>query len=339
MRMPYHVMAGAIILLAGSAVAETQKAYFAPHEGVPTSSERLRMTDARKANVVRVAPNVRGGGPTFNVVFDDVVNNTNVGFDDPTFGAARQATVLATMTYLSGVLADTGTCDIIFENSQTDGSGFLAAAGTSYFLVAGFAPGFAFEHITTGTDPDGGDADIGVTFDFGYTWNSELDAPTGGEFDLFSTTLHEVTHGLGIASLANSDGSSAFSPTPVFTTWDGLLQDASNVDVWNDGTFAYQLAANGLFSGDGTVKFSGPLATAELGSPAFINTPVTFAPGSSVSHWQTSLDGGNSVMQFSTPPATQRRAYRDFELQALADLGYTLVTTPPASVGNFELYH
>jgi hypothetical protein len=183
-----------------------------------------------------------------------------------------------------------------------------------------------------------------VQFDFGYTWNNDLGAVAPGEFDLFSTLLHEVTHGLGIASLTTSGGGEQIAGTR--TTYDDLLfQISGNTKVWGAAPSMTFQAAN-LTGGLNSMEFRGTASQADYsGGTIFprVNTPGTFVSGSSVSHWQSppSLDPGSptpeaTVMQFSTPPNTERREYVAFELGALEDIGYTIKAT---NTRDWLLYH
>ncbi|MBI1291635.1 hypothetical protein GC173_10395 [bacterium] len=274
------------------------------------------------------------GGPTFNITYDD---GAGVGFNDATHGANRKAVVDAVLTYIGERLDHTGTCDVVFETSQSDGTGFLASAGTLYFVGENdYAGGFAFDHLTTGTDPDGGSADIYCTVDFGYTWNNDTGPVGPGEFDLYSTLLHEMTHGLGIASLTNSDGTSQIAGTR--TSYDNLLfQISGDVKVWAAGPGSMNFQASSLNGGTNTVEFRGAQSIADYaGGATFprVDTPAVFAAGSSVSHFQSpnSITSGSptpeaTVMQRSTPPNTERREFVAFELGALEDLGYTIKNT------------
>ncbi|RMF41062.1 MAG: hypothetical protein D6753_10400, partial [Planctomycetota bacterium] len=118
-------------------------------------------------------------GITFNVTFDDVTSNTGVGFDDPTDGATRRNTFSAVLGYIDSVLDHNGTLDIRVRASETDGGGFLAAAGPFFSTATGFQNGSAFTHITTGVDPFASVADMEATFDFGFGWNNGLGDPSG----------------------------------------------------------------------------------------------------------------------------------------------------------------
>ena len=144
---------------------------------------------------------------TWNVTYNDVVNSTNVGFDDPILGATRRATFEAVLDYVGSVLNAGGNVDFVVRNSKTDGGDFLAQAATYRFKSpARYDSGFLFQHATTGNDPDGTLEDAYATFDFGHPWNSDTGSVGANEYDLFSVTLHEIMHALGFDSEVKSDG-------------------------------------------------------------------------------------------------------------------------------------
>ena len=263
-------------------------------------------------------------GIIFNVTFEDVVNTTGVGFDHGTLGESRRNTFNAALTYIDTVLDHSGTADIVVEDSQTDGSGFLAAAGPYLSTTPnGFQNGYMFEHVTTGTDPSAGSPDASVTFDFGYTWNSETDAPGGSEFDLMTVSLHEVTHSLGFLSLVGADGKSRLTSSDpgVFSVYDSFLENGDGTALFGAGGDYLGTTAD-LTSGD--VWFDGPNATAANGgTPVKIYAPGTFATGSSISHVDHAQIS-TAVMQYAIGPGTQRRTYTAPELGILNDIGYTL---------------
>src|SRR5690606_36647114 len=129
-----------------------------------------------------------------------------------TVGALRRRTVCEVLSYIGSIIDVKGSPDVIIRASQTDGSGFLAAAWPFFSgAVGGFASGTFYDHITTGTDPTPapGSYDAMVTFDFEFSYNDDWYAPPGNSIDLFSVMLHEITHALGVFSLIRPDGSSA----------------------------------------------------------------------------------------------------------------------------------
>ena len=260
---------------------------------------------------------------TYNPIYLDVVNATGIGFDDPVDGATRRATVSAVFAYIDTIIDESGTLDIEFQESQTDGSGSLASAGPFVHLSpTGFHGGFAFDHLTTGVDPSPA-PDALATVDFGYTWNSGLGAPSAGEFDLFSVLLHEITHGLGILSFVEGDGTSAIANTAnegVYTLFDDFLETSGGKDLLLSAG-KRNLSASDVTSND--VVFAGPISTTVLGSVPPIYSPSPYDPGSSIGHFDFSASP-TAVMTPAISSGTEKRTYDDFEIGALADIGYTL---------------
>lgn len=283
---------------------------------------------------------------SWNITYDDVVNNTGVGFDDATFGAARQATFNSVFAYINTVVDESGTVDFTVNNSQTDGTGSLASAGTLYFTGPnGFSNGLLFDHATTGVDPTGAVNDGSATFDFGYNWNSETDAVGATEFDLFTVALHELTHAMGFSSLVSPAGVSEISggDPGVFSVFDSFLELGDGTDLFSaGGNFegdAADLVSNDVFfSGANTVAANG-------GAPVQIYAPSIFNDGSSISHFNQDFIspsvGGvvtgtffpNTVMSPAVAAGVQKRAYTALDLAVLQDIGWTVSAVPePSSV-------
>ena len=264
---------------------------------------------------------VFAGVINWNVTFGDVTSSTGVGFDDPTLGAARRQIFQDTLDYIDSVLDETGTVDLLVNASQTDGTGFLASAGPYFFSSpAGFYNGFVYDHVRTGSDPTPLVADATLTFDFGYNWNSDLGTPTGGEYDLFTVVLHEMTHTLGYLTALASNGNSVLSGgnPGVYSVFDSLLARGDGTSLFSAGGTFTGTAAD-LVSED--VFFTGTNASLAYGGPVPIYAPSTFAAGSSIGH----LDNGiTSVMNYSVAPGTTQRTYEAVDLGILADIGWNL---------------
>ncbi|MFK8111691.1 MAG: PEP-CTERM sorting domain-containing protein [Rubripirellula sp.] len=287
---------------------------------------------------------------SWNITFEDVVNNTGVGFDDATFGASRQSTFNSVLNYINSAIDANGNVDFTVNNSQTDGGGSLASAGTLYFTGPnGFSNGLLFQHATTGVDPFGGANDGSATFDFGYNWNSELDAPTPTEFDLFTVSLHEVTHAMGFASLVNADGNSEIDMPGgnpggnpgVFSVFDTFLELGDGTDLFSAGG-SYDGTAADLISDD--VFFSGANAVAANGgAPVKMYAPTTFNDGSSISHFNQNFIiptvGGavtgpffpGTIMSPAVAMGVEKRAYTALDLGVLQDIGWTVSAVPEPS--------
>src|SRR5690606_37424583 len=138
------------------------------------------------------------------------------------------------------------------------GSGSLASAGSSYAIFSGqtgFVDPLVMTRANGGSDPFPEAPDGFATFDFGnfilggnvYAWNSELDAPTSSEFDLYSVALHELTHALGFASVIRVDGTSALGSN-LYSTFDSFLRDSFGAPL---------IDAAGNFIADSSVLTSG----------------------------------------------------------------------------------
>jgi Fibronectin type III domain len=276
---------------------------------------------------------------TFDITYNDVVNNTNIGFDDPALGATRQATVNAVLAYIDSVIDESGTVQILFQNSLNTGTGALASAGAYYWVTNGFQGGFAYDHITTGIDPSGSVPDINATVNFGYTWNSDTGSPGGGETDLYSVLLHEITHGLGIATLVlDSGGASQNTPIDTYTNWDDWLYDGANKVFLESGGIPYfnvsaSLTGNSL-TFEGTNGVSGYGNQGGSGSPP-VYSPAIFASGSSVSHFDYSVTG-DSIMVPGIASGVEKRTYMDVDLGALEDIGYTVISAPSTFAGDYR---
>ena len=263
-------------------------------------------------------------GITWNVTFNDVFYGTNVGFDDPALGGTRQATFMSVFSYINTVVYEAGTVDLLVNTSQTDGGGSLASC-VPYFpsSPAGFANGYVFDHAT-GVGPWGSGVDATATFDFGYTWNADLGVPTSSEYDLFSISLHEVTHALGFLSRVQHTGLDAAGHDPgVFTVYNSFLEMGDGRDLFGPGGDFRGTPAD-LTSND--VWFNGLQArAANGGSRVQVYAPASWRPGSSIGHIQ-----GNSsyVMQYLIGSGTMRRSYTAAEIGILGDIGWTLVPEP-----------
>lgn len=264
---------------------------------------------------------------TWNITYSDQANSTGNGFDHAGLGSDRRSTFSQVLNYINTVIDANGVVDLTINNSQTDGGGFLASAGSLYFTGPnGFSNGIVFEHATTGIDPLASNTDGSATFDFGYNWNSQTDATAVGEFDLFTVALHEVTHALGFASLVSSTGVSEISggDPGVFSVFDSFLELGDGTDLFMpNGDFAgtaADLSSDDLF-------FNGAAAVAANGgAPVKIFAPGTFQDGSSLSHLDTATFP-SSVMTPAISSGVQKRTYSAIDRAVLSDIGYTLKAT------------
>jgi len=274
-------------------------------------------------------PRIASAELMVNLIFDDVVNNTNVGFDDPSQGQARRDTLGSVMTYVSQQLSSSysATIDIQIQESQVDGNGFLASASPFYFTGPdGFYNGFVYDHANTGSDPSGSVPDATARFDFGYDWHTG-NAPTpSNQFDLFSTALHELTHAMGFTAQVGETGESRVgnSGNPgVFGVFATFLELGDGTDLFDQTTGTFLGTPSDLVSDD--VFFNGPNAVAANGGdPVKIYAPDPFRTGSSISHFDPIFT--DVVMNPSSGQGDMSREWTALDRGVLADIGWVFET-------------
>ncbi len=266
--------------------------------------------------------------PAFQVTYQDVEDGSGIGFDDPTQGANRRARVDDALTYIAGVLGGgLGAPRVLFESSINDpGDNVLAYCGTSYRTSPpGFQGGLMYEYITTGIDPTSQPHGV-ATVNFGHNWYAGTGSPGPFQYDLMSVMIHEVTHALGFASLVvNNTGASGIGAR-IYSIFDSFLVNGNNEALFNSQAY-FIGTTNDLLGQNGGIKFTGPEATAEYGINPPIYAPNPWEPGSSISHWATSVS--NAVMLPFYSYGQVRRVYLPFEIACLEDLGYDLGGAPP----------
>lgn len=259
---------------------------------------------------------------SWSITYEDVDTATGIGFDDAALGETRRNTLESVVSYISSVLTNDGSLDIHVLASQNVGSGTTALAQAGPFFDSGissFQGGFAFTHITTGVDPLPGTADMQVLVDFGYNYNSDTDTPASNEFDLFTILLHEITHGLGMVSSVQADGSAS-----LLSNYDAHLKAGTGQSLFDaDGNFIG--TSSMLVGASQGVVFGGPAVAAVAGGPVPVYSPLAFLNGSSLSHW--CAGDGASSMQPQNFAGTVQRSYAPYELAMLSDLGYSVNQT------------
>ncbi|GMV91946.1 MAG: hypothetical protein AMXMBFR82_17240 [Candidatus Hydrogenedentota bacterium] len=280
---------------------------------------------------------------TFNVSYKDQTARwglgNNIGFDHPTLGVERRAVVERVLEYLGDVLNEAGPaeCDIQFNTSETDGSGFLATAGPLFFEEPhGFGNGLAFQHITTGVDPAPDTADIVCRVDFGFPWYTDA-APQVPEdrLDLFTALLHELTHGLGLLSVCDEDGSSLLTggSPGVYTQWDESMTTAGGTSLFNASP-EFVGPVESLVGSDGGVLLRGATVENIFGGGVPLYTPETFVVGSSLSHLSQEVPGTH-LMKPVLDPGVAIREYSQIEVALLRDIGYVNASTPGSPSARF----
>lgn len=253
-------------------------------------------------------------GIAVTVTYQDLVSHTGLGFDDATLGAVRRATLEAAIAYVCGLLNNDGGLDILVQSSLNTGTGPLAQASPLFSQNQNFQGGAAYLHITSDVDPFPGLPDAQIVVNFGYPFNSETDAPSSGEYDLYSVLLHELTHGLGMLSGLDASGNGT-----ILTHFDAKLHTGSGAKVLDrDGNL--QVPASALVGQDQGIVFRGKAVNHMLGAGASVYAPGQFG-SSSLSHWSSGI--GAACMQPALFLGTTQRTFAAFEIGMLADLGYS----------------
>jgi len=131
------LLSAVLLTMAAAPIAQGELQYYRDAHG---RSFAVDMDDP--ASPYRVPP----AGPTkqlkqtditFNVTYNDVIDNTNIGFDDPVDGPLFRSVVDDVLEYIDSVLDESGAVDIVFEESEDNGnSGLLASAGLPTLLAS-----------------------------------------------------------------------------------------------------------------------------------------------------------------------------------------------------------
>lgn len=267
------------------------------------------------------------GGIDFNIWYEDVIDDSGLGFDDPLEGALRQGTLNLVLDEVSATIPFGGVLDILV-NASVFYQPFLAGAGTLFPVVDGFVDGTSLIRLRDGFKPAQGLEEIFVVVNFGFDWHTPFSgAIQPGQFDLSSVLLHEITHGLGFISLADSNGVSVFEPfgASTFTTYDSFLEMSDGTRLWSGARPSLQVPPSVLTSN--SVFFGGQdaiLFYQQGGVRPGIFAPSPYQPGSSISHWDTGKIIGGAVMEHAIAPEVIKDRYFLVDIGALRDIGYKL---------------
>jgi hypothetical protein len=122
-RVPSRALLITFAIMAIGAAHAQNVAYHVPHTGETILVDRQNIGRFSKSSSpphLQVGPGDKGGGNlTFNLTFSDVSMGTGRGFDHPTFGETRRATVASMTAYINAVLRETSgaVLDVAFEVS------------------------------------------------------------------------------------------------------------------------------------------------------------------------------------------------------------------------------
>lgn len=175
--------------------------------------------------------------------------------------------------------------------------------------------------------------------DSSINWNTNLTVTTfPNQYDLYSVVLHEMTHALGFASLINSNGSSKFNTGyNYYSRYDTRLKNNANTQfLINKQTNACGSMYNYVFNSALNTSVLAPSSSACNNKVRYVglsnvpvHTPTTFAPPSSLHHFEGACLSPNPsfVMESSIGMNTIKRFLKPQERNVLGDIGYSVNNT------------
>jgi hypothetical protein len=168
---------------------------------------------------------------------------------------------------------------------------------------------------------------------YGITGN-----PSGSQHDWITVMLHEITHGLGFSASVTSGGDYVYTTSvgsPLSEGNHGSLDrqlyegtSGANLPVLTQAQRAALVISNNLFSGSPGSN----LLAANGGVRVKMYAPSTWAPGSSVSHWDNSVTF-TTFMKYSINSGFRCIAINTREVAIMRDMGWAI---PGPCISNFS---
>jgi hypothetical protein len=265
-----------------------------------------------------------------------------------TLGQQRLNTFQAAADYWAAVLKNSVEIKVginMDPQSCNAGGAILGAAGPNPvfrdFLGAPIANIWYVEAVANslaGSDRDGASDDIGATFNSsidnndgclnGTNWWYGINSPApGGTISFYDTVLHEIGHGLGVVSYVSEGGAFVLGFNDAYAYH---LFDEQTQKFWRDMNDGERVTSstngpNLTWRGANADNNSDHLDSAVSRTNGNIRmyAPNPYESGSSVSHWDTSLDP-DELMEPSATPTSDARS----TIQLLKDVGWNIVEGP-----------
>ena len=190
----------------------------------------------------------------------------------------------------------------------------------------------------TGSDLQSTRPDIEATFNsdidnnnnclIGTNWWLGIDSPApSNTISLFDTVLHEIGHGLGVLSLVSQTGVLNGGRQDAYSYH---LFDAETDTFWRDMDDAEREDSainngNLVWRGPNADANSDHIVAGKTNGHIRIYAPNPYQPGSSVSHWDTSLQPDELMEPSATPTSDDRST-----IQLVKDVGWRIVEGPGA---------
>ena len=239
------------------------------------------------------------------------------------WSSAARSALESAATQLSSYVVVTSPITITYAvtGESSPFSSTLASAGSDFINDgSGFLQTVVQSKIQSGNDANGSTADGTIDWNFGRSW-AFGSSVSGSEYDFQSTAMHELLHTFGFLSNIEQPGSNTGR---IWTLYDSYVVNAAGTRAINPGDFTWNTAFNpNLTGGNGGLYFNGPHAVAANGSSVALYTPSPWASGSSLSH----ISAG-TLMNANVSTGLGPRVLSPVELGVLADIGYSVNTTP-----------
>jgi hypothetical protein len=188
----------------------------------------------------------------------------------------------------------------------------------------------ALANSIAGTDLSASNPDLGATFNsaidnnnnclININWYLGLDGNAGNHIDLLDVVIHEIGHGLGFASYVNEDNGTPF--LNYLDIYSINLEDHSTGRNWDQMTNT-QRTISAVDSGD--LHFNGAYVSSSHGGHAPMYAPNPVRPGSSVSHFDTSMNPDELMEPFIAQAPIHNPGLAQ---EVMLDLGWALANQP-----------
>lgn len=276
----------------------------------------------------------------FNYIYDaSFTSNAGVHLAD------AQADFDYVGSYIGSIINSTNgspvTVNVDVSGLNNPTSSTLASAGSLFYTTPNSFQAGLTQMKIQGVTPTWSVSEAVATLNFAYNWGYG-GVVASNQLDFRYVLLHEMFHALGFNSLIGSNGQSYFGSNN-FSYYDRFIYgwDGSqyvkfvNTDISGNPTGTMANAAGAVVDNAHPLLFNGPNVVAELGQPAQLYTPATFAEGSSISHYNYP-----GQLEYFAIPGTGplNFGFSSLDLAFLKDFGYVVVPEPGSMLlGTFSM--
>jgi hypothetical protein len=317
-RMKFVTLIYAGLIATAATVGSAEERLLVMDNGVV----RLQSSSSLKGATPGAHQKTLQGSITWNVVYLDVLYNSNRGFDDPATGAAARAILEQVLLDMNAYLVGTATVDVEVSVSTLSGT-FFCSGGSFYDSLNGVSDPDSMKVITTGINNYPTYPDVVLQLNASQNYNFTLGAPAANQHDLYSRIMGGVIRSLGVVTLTDANGNSTdINNYDTISRWDSFLENGAGTRLWGSGG-QFNGTPSWLTGGSGGVWFDGSNGTSQYGNRIPVFAPPSFITGVSL----TNLDGaqvGVCLLASEVPIGTMMRTPKNWELGILQDLGYTV---------------